>query len=107
MIERGQERPVDWPEEASPLKFDARSLAEATWTWRKVGKLTDLNPTPQGSTSMVVKYSDTQLAVFRLANGDLYATQQLCPHRRAFVLSDGLIGDTSDGKPYVSCPMHK
>lgn len=67
----------------------------------------DLQPTSRGSTSAVVNYSDTQIAVFHLANGKLYATQQACPHRKAFVLADGLIGDTVDGKPYVSCPLHK
>jgi nitrite reductase (NAD(P)H) len=31
----------------------------------------------------------------------------MCPHRRTFVLADGLLGDTADGTPYVSCPLHK
>jgi len=30
----------------------------------------------------------------------------MCPHKRAFVLSDGLIGDSND-KLWVSCPYHK
>ncbi|KAF9569383.1 nitrite reductase NiiA [Agrocybe pediades] len=105
--ERGQLRPVDWPEEAPPLRFDPTDVQDTEWKWRKVARLEDLHPTKEGSTSMVIKYSDTQIAVFRLANGELYATQQLCPHRRAFVLSDGLLGDTPEGKPYVSCPLHK
>jgi len=100
-------RPVDWPEEASPLKFDVKDIQDKEWKWRKLARLEDLRPSKEGSTSMVIKYSDTQIAIFRLANGDLYATQQLCPHRRAFVLSDGLLGDTPEGKPYVSCPLHK
>ncbi|KAF8901644.1 NADPH nitrite reductase [Gymnopilus junonius] len=105
--ERGQLRPPDWPEESSPLKFHLKDILEGNWKWRKVGKLQDLHPTNEGSTSIVINYSDTQIAVFRLASGILYATQQLCPHRRAFVLSDGLLGDTPEGKPYVSCPLHK
>ncbi|KAF8974666.1 hypothetical protein BDZ97DRAFT_1900252 [Flammula alnicola] len=106
--ERGQKRPADWPEDSTPLKFDTNDIAEDhdEWQWRKVAKLQDLHPTTEGSTSIVINYSDTQLAIFRLPNGALYATQQLCPHRRAFVLSDGLLGDTVDGKPYVSCPLH-
>ena len=36
-----------------------------------------------------------------------YATQQMCPHKRAFVLSDGLVGDDDAGKYWVSCPYHK
>jgi len=46
------------------------------------------------------------LAVFKI-RGKFYATQQMCPHKRAFVLSDGLIGDDDKGKYWVSCPYHK
>lgn len=31
----------------------------------------------------------------------------MCPHRRAFVLSDGLVGEDDKGREYVSCPLHK
>jgi|SRR5271155_255958 len=32
----------------------------------------------------------------------------MCPHKRAFVLSDGIIGDDPGSpSPFVSCPMHK
>jgi nitrite reductase (NAD(P)H) len=32
----------------------------------------------------------------------------MCPHKRAFVLSDGLIGDDAkNSKLWVSCPYHK
>lgn len=105
--ERGQTRPTDWPAEAEPLKFNVSDIKGGAWEWRPVAKFKDLNPISEGSTSIVINYSDTQIAVFRLASGELYATQQACPHRRAFVLADGLIGDTADGKPYVSCPLHK
>lgn len=107
--ERGQYRPVDWPnEESTPaLKFKRSDVTNGVWEWREVARLDDLRPSAAGSTSIVINYSDTQIAVFHLRNGDLYATQQACPHRQAFVLSDGLIGDTADGKPYVSCPLHK
>merc|ERR1711939_41796 len=52
-----------------------------------------------------IKRGDTQLAVFRV-RGKYLASQQMCPHKRAFVLSDGLIGDSND-KLWVSCPYHK
>jgi nitrite reductase (NAD(P)H) len=64
--------------------------------------------------SVAVKRGDTQLAIFKVRD-KYYATQQMCPHKRAFVLSDGLIGeDPDDGTPegrdkkmWVSCPYHK
>ncbi|KAF9147065.1 hypothetical protein DFQ26_003114, partial [Actinomortierella ambigua] len=39
----------------------------------------------------------------------------MCPHKRAMVLSMGLVGETAEdespgaskSRPYVSCPMHK
>jgi nitrite reductase (NAD(P)H) len=57
--------------------------------------------------SLAVKRGDTQLAIFKV-KGRYYATQQMCPHKRAFVLSDGLIGeDVQNNKLWVSCPLHK
>jgi len=31
----------------------------------------------------------------------------MCPHKRAFVLDHGLVGDDPQGNLYVSCPLHK
>ena len=54
-----------------------------------------------------IKYGRTQIAVFNFASrGEWYATQNMCPHRREFVLSRGMIGD-QNGKPKVACPVHK
>ena len=62
--------------------------------------------------SQTVKKGDMQLAVFKV-KGRYYASQQMCPHRRAFALSDGLVGevgeagpDCKDSKLYVSCLVH-
>ena len=55
---------------------------------------------------MAVKRGDTQLAIFKV-KGKYYASQQMCPHKRAFVLSDGLIGDDNKDKIWISCPLHK
>ena len=69
----------------------------------QVGKVWDF-PRDGGAT---IKYGKTQIAVFNFASrGEWYATQNMCPHRREFVLSRGMIGD-QDGKPKVACPVHK
>lgn len=49
----------------------------------------------------------TQLAVFNNERrGEWYCTQNMCPHKQAFVLSQGLIGEAS-GVMKVACPIHK
>ena len=66
----------------------------------------ELKDTPTGD-SKALKRGDTQLALFKV-RGQYYCTQQMCPHKRAFVLSDGLIGDDiKNNKLWVSCPNHK
>jgi nitrite reductase (NADH) large subunit len=71
--------------------------------WVLVGKVWDF-PRDGGAT---IKYGKTQIAVFNFASRDeWYATQNMCPHRREFVLSRGMIGDHG-GKPKVACPVHK
>ena len=54
--------------------------------------------------SAAVKYGDSQLAIFHVPRRGYYATQQMCPHKRAFVLEHGIIGDDpKSGGIYVSC----
>ena len=55
-----------------------------------------------------MRYGDSQIAIFHVPHKGFFATQQMCPHRRAFVLDHGIVGDDpSSGALYVSCPMHK
>jgi nitrite reductase (NADH) large subunit len=71
--------------------------------WVQVGKVGDF-PKDGGAT---IKYGKTQIAVFNFASrGAWYATQNMCPHRREFVLSRGMVGD-QNGVPKVACPVHK
>ncbi len=77
--------------------------AEPEVRWIQVGKTWDF-PGDGGAT---IKYGKTQIAVFNFAGrGEWYATQNMCPHRREFVLSRGLVGD-QNGVPKVACPVHK
>lgn len=48
----------------------------------------------------VFRVDETSIAIFRTREGQVFATQALCPHR-AGPLADGLIGS---GK--VVCPLH-
>ena len=111
--ERGQCRPGNWPSELVSTEqikmLDGRTLAEQEQEqlnetrWFQVGTVGDF-PTDGGAT---IKYGQVQLAVFNFASrGEWYACQQMCPHKKAFVLSRGMIGD-ADGVPKVACPLHK
>ena len=108
--ERGQDRPADWPNELVSLEqfqsmidrqFGQSEANEIRWI--KVGTVDDF-PLDGGAT---IKYGKTQIAVFNFASrGKWYATQNMCPHKKAFVLSRGMIGDAK-GVPKVACPLHK
>lgn len=103
--ERNQTRPANWPKQS--VQEDFRGHKWSSVNWEKVCRVDDLRQSPAGG-SCAVKRGDTQLAIFYVEGKGYYATQQMCPHRRAFVLSDGIIGDDPmTGQPFVSCPMHK
>ncbi|HZV07995.1 MAG TPA: nitrite reductase large subunit NirB [Gemmataceae bacterium] len=125
--QREQHRPADWttsfiPSEELTLRQDsANGRREPAGTdnpddgstsrltpavrqdWIFAGKVWDF-PHDGGAT---IKHGHTQIAVFNFASrGEWYATQNMCPHRREFVLSRGMVGD-HNGKPKVACPVHK
>ncbi len=111
--ERGQPRPGDWPSETVSLvqlkRFEAQTRPEAERAkaapraWVQVGKVQDF-PYNGGAT---IKYGKVQIAVFNFTSrGTWYACQQMCPHKKAFVLSRGILGDTN-GIPKIACPLHK
>ena len=111
--QRDQERPGDWPSELVSVEqikmLDARTLEEHEQAqlnateWVPVGSLSDF-PHDGGAN---IKYGKVQIAVFNFATrGQWYACQQMCPHKKAFVLSRGMIGD-ENGEPKVACPLHK
>jgi nitrite reductase (NADH) large subunit len=110
--ERGQQYPGPWTGSFVPTSQlslrnkDDQATAEPTepaLRWVAVGKVWNF-PRDGGA---AVKYGKTQIAVFNFTSrGEWYATQNMCPHRREFVLSRGMIGDAG-GKPKVACPVHK
>jgi nitrite reductase (NADH) large subunit len=100
--EREQKRPADWNGSFVPsadLKVRRGATPQATWV--NIGKVWDF-PADGGA---AIKHGKTQVAVFRYGE-QWYATQNMCPHRREFVLANGLLGDQA-GTPKVACPLHK
>ncbi|ORY18524.1 nitrite reductase [Clohesyomyces aquaticus] len=102
--ERNQERPSYWPKDSVTEDFRGTKWTELSW--QPIVKADEFKDIPAGD-SKAVKRSDTQLAIFKI-RGKWYCTQQMCPHKRTFALSDGLIGDDiKNNKLWVSCPFHK
>ncbi len=113
---RGQARPADWPVDGvmlSDIKLpNGTTLGEAASKrpsgprklhWVRVGRVSDF-PHNGGA---AVKYGDTQIAVFNLADRKAWrACQNMCPHKHAFVLSRGITG-SAGLIPKVTCPLHK
>merc|ERR1712048_326103 len=104
---RGQVRPADWAKDGSPqTNWQAPSndiFAKSEKSWIDMGPTSDFLP----NIGTPVLYGDTQLAIFNAeVRGEWYCTQNMCPHKQAFVLSQGLVGD-KDGTPKVACPLHK
>ncbi|KAI0081228.1 nitrite reductase [Panus rudis PR-1116 ss-1] len=110
IIERGQKRPADWEKTSLPIHIRQSDIRtpKSIWKWRRVASVQDLRPSDIGATSAAVRYGDSQLAIFHVPRKGYFATQQMCPHKRAFVLEHGIVGDDpKTGQIYVSCPMHK
>lgn len=121
--DRGQTRPVYWAKESAKEDFKGLRDRWSLTMWQpmlEAAYFRGADELPNGI-SANVKRGDTQLAVWRI-RGKYYATQQMCPHKRAFILSDGLVGeegsnqkqqtppggeDAKGAAPWISCPHHK
>ena len=104
---RGQQRPADWPKDGQPQtlwKAPPNDIfANSQKSWVKVGSKSDFS----ANVGTPILVGDTQLAVFNNAQrGEWYCTQNMCPHKQAFVLSQGILGD-AQGTAKVACPLHK
>ncbi|MFK7777279.1 MAG: nitrite reductase large subunit NirB [Gimesia sp.] len=111
--QREQYRPVDWTPDSIPSddlssfksadEDVSEELKNQVREWVLVGSVNEFPP-ESGST---IKYGNSQIAVFNFTSrGEWYACQQMCPHKKAMILSRGIIGD-SQGTPKVACPLHK
>lgn len=110
--QRDQSRPADWPGEVVSLQqfYQLDHIAKETppphesdLRWIPVGSVSDF-PVDGGAT---IKYGGVQIAVFNFTSrGEWYASQNMCPHKKAFVLGRGIIGD-HQGEAKVACPLHK
>lgn len=102
--ERGQQRPAYWPKNSATEDF--RGIRWTQLAWQPMIEAKYFTDSPTGC-SVNVRRGDTQLAVFKIKN-KYYAVQQMCPHKRTFALSEGLIGeDIASSQTWVSCPYHK
>src|SRR4051812_44223863 len=98
ITERGQSRPADWPKECSVTDKDMSELKQsADLESKKWIKIAPASAFPDDA-GQVIKYGDTQIAIFNTQRRtNWYATQNMCPHKRAFVLSQGIVGDEENG----------
>jgi len=104
---RGQARPTNWPADGQAQTNwrleETNVFARSEKSWVTVGKVKDFAP----NTGSTILYGESQLAIFNNAKqGEWYCTQNMCPHKQAFVLSQGIIGDAG-GVSKVACPLHK
>jgi nitrite reductase (NADH) small subunit len=74
----------------------------ATAVWVPVCPVGRLTP-DRGVAALV---GDRAIAIFRLADGSLYAIDNVDPISGANILSRGVVGD-ADGTPTVASPMYK
>lgn len=109
IVERDQSRPSYWAKESALENF--KGTRWSSLSWQPIVEANQFTDAELGSSRTILR-GDTQLAIFKL-KGKYYASQQMCPHRRTFGLSDGLIGESTgsdcgkDKKLWISCPYHK
>lgn len=109
VVERGQQRPADWDSDTVPLSQltlpNGQKYGDGAQdhSWVRVGSVADF-PENGGGT---IRYGYTQIAVYNFSSrNEWYASSNMCPHKREFVLSRGILGD-AQGEPKVACPLHK
>ncbi|WP_353235762.1 nitrite reductase small subunit NirD [Diaphorobacter ruginosibacter] len=88
---------------AIAFALDTPTAAPASDTgWQRICPLDEIWP----DTGVCALIKGRQIAVFRLASGELYAIDNHDPHSGANVLSRGIVGDLA-GEPVVASPIYK
>lgn len=79
ITERGQQRPADWAKAYPAVKLTPDRLVtpKSDWQWLTLASKVDMMPTEMGTTSVAVKYGETQLAIFHVPKRGYFATQQM------------------------------
>ncbi len=77
----------------TPANVDAHMIAD----WLDIGTVDQLPAL--GARTLPVR-GGKEIAIFRTANGDVYALVNQCPHKQG-PLSQGIVHDTT-----VTCPLH-
>jgi nitrite reductase (NADH) small subunit len=75
---------------------------EIDLNWKEACSVEDL--IEDGGVCVLI--NDEQIALFKTLDGQFFATQNLCPHKKQMALSRGMIGSQA-GEPKVACPFHK
>jgi nitrite reductase (NADH) large subunit len=101
VVERGQRRPAG---DGRPSDVLAK-VRRLPVVQRSFVRLASVHDVPAGG-GIAVRYGDAQIAIFRAARGEWYATQNECPHAHEMVLGRSIVGD-ANGVPKIACPLHK
>jgi nitrite reductase (NADH) small subunit len=92
--------PARWNSRAPQVDAAGAGCAEPGWL--RVCPVERLTP-GRGAAALV---GGTQVAIFRLGSGEVFAIDDRDPFSGADVLSRGLVGD-ADGEPTVASPVYK
>ena len=84
------------------LEQSVEQTTETATTWSDVCALDDLSI----GAGTAVLVGNRQIAVFRISSAVVKAVQNVCPHKAAAVMHQGIVGDR-EGHAVVMCPLHK
>lgn len=87
---------------AAPAPTTTATTGTTTGTWTRVCRLDDLAP-DRGAAALV---DGEQVALFRLASGELHAVSHRDPFTGSNVIARGLVGSRGDVAT-VASPLHK